>query len=816
MSERSSGGGWTLGLIGLWAFAVAQPLLDLISRGPEFLLAHGLSGLEIALGALLLTIGVPAIVGGALELLARPMPRLAAGLALGCAGALLFAQSVQIGNALDLGPRVTLTAALASALALTWLIHRLRGLPGASVALGLCALVFVLKFAFFTPVRGLLLPGSSSAQLTAVAEPRDVVLIVFDELPTGSLLNAVGEIDRSRFPAFARLAAAATFFPNATAVHFSTSHAVPAILTGRVPDRRRLPTHLDHPHNLFTWLEATHEVHAVETLTALCPATVCESPAAEHTWRRRLASLGSDLEILFLHHLLPEAWRGGLPPVTGTWRDFRRTVRPPGRNDVVGEEWSARYDVTAKVDSLLEGLARAGSPSLHYLHLELPHIPWRYLPDGREYGPISGSNFAHGAAAGDGRWVGSDWEITQALQRHLLQLAYADRLLGRILDAVDRRFADALLIVTADHGLSFVAGEPGRRPENENVGEVLSVPLLIRDSGRVARVDSRPAQTTDLVATLAAAQGAQPPWTAEGVDLFGEAEAQRPAVYVGTDGWARRTLSNGQVTAAVARAAARIFKRFPRPGVAGLFEIGPRAELLGRPAADLPSRAGDRRTALEQSWLLSRVEPGSEFLPAQVQGRIFGPDPSPETELVVAVNGLLSASSRPYVERELWHVSAMLPPESLERGLNRIEIFEVVPGDDGLELVSWGGSAEARYSIERDDAGRPTGLRAADGSVATIRPGAVPGRLLRQGSTFWGWAHDAAFERRTVVMAFAAGELVYATPTNQRPEPGTSPPAAPNGMPIGFRFALPRSLVSSPERVELFAVAGDRASILEP
>ena len=56
------------------------------------------------------------------------------------------------------------------------------------------------------------------------------------QLPLGALLRADGTIDSDRFPGFGRLAAMSTWYPQATTVATYTFIAVPAILTGRLPD----------------------------------------------------------------------------------------------------------------------------------------------------------------------------------------------------------------------------------------------------------------------------------------------------------------------------------------------------------------------------------------------------------------------------------------------------------------------------------------------------------------------------------------------------------------------------------------------------
>ena len=62
-----------------------------------------------------------------------------------------------------------------------------------------------------------------------------VVLLMFDEFPADLLLGPNGRIDAGRYPAFAELARASYWFPNATTTYDSTTKAIPQILDGRFP-----------------------------------------------------------------------------------------------------------------------------------------------------------------------------------------------------------------------------------------------------------------------------------------------------------------------------------------------------------------------------------------------------------------------------------------------------------------------------------------------------------------------------------------------------------------------------------------------------
>ena len=153
-----------------------------------------------------------------------------------------------------------------------------------------------------------------------------VVVVVFDELPTTSLLDENGDIDAIRYPSFARLARTSTWFRRASGVHALSEHAIPAVLTGRYPDPDLLPIASDHPRNLFTLLSGSLEMHVEEPFTSLYrPAT--EDAIAQRIARAR--GLISDLSVVYLHVLLPREWATAVPPVTRAARPATRTPRHP-------------------------------------------------------------------------------------------------------------------------------------------------------------------------------------------------------------------------------------------------------------------------------------------------------------------------------------------------------------------------------------------------------------------------------------------------------------------------------------------------------
>ena len=83
---------------------------------------------------------------------------------------------------------------------------------------------------------------------------------------------------------------------------------------------------------------------------------------------------------------------------------------------------------SGRFDRFLAGIRRnSRKPQLNFLHLELPHVPWQYLPSGQSY-PVSGPEIPGLEATVGQRAVAAG----SGLQRYLLQVGFVDRLLGRL------------------------------------------------------------------------------------------------------------------------------------------------------------------------------------------------------------------------------------------------------------------------------------------------------------------------------------------------------------------------------------------------
>ncbi|HEY8338493.1 MAG TPA: hypothetical protein VIK95_01425, partial [Egibacteraceae bacterium] len=355
--------------------AVAQPVLDLLARNPEFFAARRAPAVDVVLVALAMALLLPAALVAVVAAVRRVSPAAGALLHAVLLAVLGAAIAVQLLDALVPWPLLApLAAALGVGLAVAY-----RRIPSVRTVLGAGLVVPLLVLGLFVVGSPFLGGGTATATVlddeVRVGNPVPVVVVVLDELPVTTLLDAAGRIDAGRFPGFARLAGTSTWFPNAATPYDHTHRILPAALTGQPWRRGRAPVAADYPRNLFTVLADSHDVVARERVTWLCPPDVCETtpdPAGQ-----RLRDLATDVGVVASHVVLPEPLTRSLPPLDAGWGGFGdravETAAPPGAADMSFEEF---------LRSFRDG---DGAPLLRYYHLMAPHHPFHTLPDGSSY-----------------------------------------------------------------------------------------------------------------------------------------------------------------------------------------------------------------------------------------------------------------------------------------------------------------------------------------------------------------------------------------------------------------------------------------------
>ena len=656
-----------LELVGLSGLVVASPILQVFEDGAEVFVAYRASRLEIVLFGLALVVLVPAVLF-ALELLAGLLGERWRRLAhAGAVALLLSALVLQVAKTeTHLRRRPLLALAVGLAIVGGFAVWRWQAPRLFLRFLSIAAAVFLLTFLFASPVTTLVVPSRSAAAAdVAVGNPAPVVWVVFDEFPEVSLLDGDNQIDAGLYPNLAALAGDGTWYRNSTTVAAHTSDAVPAMLTGRFPeDVDTLPVVTEHKENLFTLLGGTYQIHSSEGWADLCPEGMCTD--VFHARSAALPSLMTDAR--------------------DVWFEKTKPSRRLSRFDARASTFQHRPEqVQDFVDSLDEGDDR---PRLDFLHVVLPHAPFEFLPDGKTYeGPFPPGQFG-------GKWVDQD-VADSARIRHLLQVQYADRLLGDLLDRLREldRYDDSMIVVTADHGAAFTPGALFRGVMEENLHEIVWTPLLIKRPGEHAgRVDDTAVRSIDLLPTVAEELDVDVPWDIDGRAIRSGRDDGDPKVFR----WVESELEpddGNLITIDGEDGFRRMLDAAPArngDGRLDVYRLGANGDLVGRRVQDLPM--GDRVTVrghVNRGRQLASVDHDADELPAFVSGEtlVRGQDPI----YAVVVNGVIGGWAHAYlpqllppgldaryleVPRPRWWWT-MVPPDLLRNGRNRVELLQI-------------------------------------------------------------------------------------------------------------------------------------------
>jgi hypothetical protein len=698
----------------LSTFALAQPLFDLLSDNPEFFAARGSTATDIIVFGVLLVLVPPALLL-AIELLvglAGPGARRAAHLLLiALLAAVVFVQALK--DAVGSGDAILIALALALGAATALLYARAEPVRSFLTVLSPAPLVFLVLFLFISPVSKITLADDASAKSIDGIEPIPVVMVVFDEFPGTSLLDANGEVDPVRYPGFAQLAADGTWFPNTHSIYDSTSKAVPAIMDGDYPEKGVLPTSAEHPNSIFALLGKSHRMNVSEEATTVCPRDLCEDARLDEPFLERLGSMSEDLGLVYAHVVAPPDIEADLPSVSETWGEFGgegggdRDGHTSGEVSVVEDQPTGKQakravlanleaDRNAKFDAWIAGIRKGPRPSLNFKHALLPHVPWRYLPTGQRYSAGSGDPIP-----GLSRQSYPDETQVQQLQmRHLIQLGFTDLKLRQLIAHLKRIgiYDEALVVVTADHGVAFQQGLfDRRRAKPETLAEISAVPLFVKLPGqRRGRVNDAIVETTDIVPTIADVLDVDLPEPTDGKSAFGKAVAARDEVKMLPRDFSDWMRVDGD--AFEERKQALTDRKVALFGVGAdgpdrIYRVGPNQELIGREAAPLADGDSSAEVALTDAGAYDDVDTAESVLPTWVTGRVTG-GAGERREVAIAVNGIVHAVSSTFELAtgggEL--VASMVPPSALRDGRNAVEVYEVTGAPSAPRLASMGGS----------------------------------------------------------------------------------------------------------------------------
>src|SRR3954453_9752969 len=234
----------------------------------------------------------------------------------------------------------------------------------------------------------------------------------------------------------------------------------------------------------------------------------------------------NDTRVVVNQILQPPDQRDELPSISHRWTDF--DAGPPKARFHTRKKTPAfviRHLLSGRIgrfDRWLAGVGHGGAhPQLDYIHMFLPHEPREFIPDGRRY--VTPDAALEGPPAYDNRFLSAQEE-----QRTILQLGYTDRVVGQVIKRLERLgiYDDALVVVVADHGESFLPPKPTpagafvpghlgyrRGVTRRNVEDIASIPMFIKypKGHGPSGVDDRFVRSVDVFPTIAHVLGLKLP-----------------------------------------------------------------------------------------------------------------------------------------------------------------------------------------------------------------------------------------------------------------------------------------------------------------
>lgn len=664
-----------LEFLGITGLAVTEPVLSAFREGADVFVLRGAEALDVV-GFVAAVVLVPSLVlllfEALFSILGRRVGQVVHVALLSGAAALVVLGT--LGDRTSWGPVLLVIGAVVAlvlaAIALwRWPAVRLwlRYLAVFPVALGLA-------FLFASPVTDIVLSRNAAAAADAVevGDPAPVVMIVLDELPQVSLMDDQNRIDPQQYPNLARLSGDATWYRNQSSVAPSTPEAVPAILTGAYPtDPDALPDSNEYPDNLFTLLAAGYDENVWEGVTRMCPATVCP----DQNGGSNDSTLG-----------------GLLDDAADLWQRHVSVDRDAGQ--VTFQVRQSNPNAPLTIAQFVDSMAASGDePRFDFLHVLYPHQPWFHTPSGAVYD----APFVAEGLDSTYRW--RNQQVADAgRQRHLLQLQHTDAMLGAVLDRMEElgTYDESLIVVTADHGVSFLAGNPIRGVSSENYHQVMWTPFVVKAPRQTeGAVDDQPLSAVDVLPTIADHLDVDIPWDVDGQSALGD-DAR-------TDGsrrffeWSLNALrpTDGPYVEVDGPTGFRRMLDEPAPGGGArrelrFYRFGEWGPLVGRQVADLEVEEDPVATGrLDRAWDYRTVIRRTGEVPAYVSGTAS--TNGDVGAIAVSVNGAIAGWSTLHATSSgtpEWYT--MVPEWFLVDGANDIGLYALsgTPADPVLTPIA--------------------------------------------------------------------------------------------------------------------------------
>ena len=649
--------------------AIAQPILDLYGKNPTVFSAAKLSSFEVALFVLVIVL-IPALCATGLDRLTRFLgPKVNEATRLWIIAGFSFLLGIAVARWISVDGDVgAFSLGFVFAAVLPVAYDKKKAIREWSRWLSVLAVAVTVSAAL--QLQPILLQSDGPASDAVIGnEDISVLQIVFDEFPLYALLSDDGTINAERYPGFAALAGESTWYRNNVAESNFTHQAVPAILASAVPQQEGGPFLTQYPKNIFTLFAGKTSVGGIEPVTSLCPKSVCArsedaNPLFEFS---RFKTFMRDAGYVYGQRVLPPMLRKYVPSIEGTWGGF----------GAVANKFKEQFDVGAlsQVDAIGRGTQAFiddSKPRVQVVHALVPHAPWRITPDNR-IAPLSPSISTSNPESEDG--------VRDTYQTFLYQVAAADNVIVDVMTQLKKagKWDSTMLVVTADHGISFVPTLPQRHTdftEKETTSDIYRIPTFIKYPQQSKGVVNDCAMSNlDLLPTVIETTGTKTSWTFGGKSVAQSCPANRVRQVVSATG-ETSVMSGGfeEVLERVAYYSDVVSNEGPIRRVAA---IGASAAMIGSPITSVVKNSEVAAWTVNQKKSFKNVtnQRGSR-VPSLITGTVRLATPvEVGTEGIIAINGVAAG-----VIGELSGARDVVPYTAI------LDYTLLTPGDHSVEL----------------------------------------------------------------------------------------------------------------------------------
>ena len=493
-------------VIGLYSLAFGYPYITLLGNNPALLTAHEVTPAITVITALVLALGLPAIIIACRYLLKRLCPKCVPTCDLLFCVVMLLPANLYCNRNLihSIFPAAwQLYAYWVASLAGTVIMTALFAWKKTTDIFRIAAvlpLIFLAYLFFFSPAATLFKnrpAAKNTSNRHAIVNPVPVVIVIMDEFALSALLDRHGNIDGERFPHLAEFAATSCWFRKARSVSAYTAIAVPVIATGRAVqiDPKAEAPRVQYADNIFNWLQNDYQHFNIKQWAPYLAEPILTSKGF------RLHEFVADLAAFSYYFFFY------------SFAEMEINLRMPPQCKGFG------YSEKPALETWLKNCCKG--KSLNFIHLARPHIPLVNIPNGNIY---ENTDFPITPSSIDPKHPQGSCLTSLSYHQYLLQCGYVDTVIGLIVKRLKKAgiFDDAVIVLTADHGACFDQA-CSLRDSTTDIGltEVGYIPLMIKRPHQTkAEISARQATLMDIMPTISAILKTPTPWKMDGNDLF--------------------------------------------------------------------------------------------------------------------------------------------------------------------------------------------------------------------------------------------------------------------------------------------------------